>query len=222
MDLGREATNEEEGGGGEAEEKEEVVDKGDEEDRRILESYGAIHVADESGATTKKTKTNVADGQNGAGKEGKEGEEAAWRRFSVRSAERSTATKSRLEAVGEAAGIVLEDVRDDLRNVSAVARAFDDWRRHWPSEYKETYASLALPDLLAPYVRLTHLGHSMEHGPRYLKRLLGRAEKATMGTAAASVRLDAQNWYVSRERVKGGAAVCVCCVKGGGSLGYLR
>eukprot|EP00752_Nemacystus_decipiens_P001258 g1256.t1 len=62
--------------------------------------------------------------------------------------------EERSNRVLEAADMVMEDVDDSVKSVSAVKTLFEDWKRRHGEQYAQAYCTLTLPDLLAPFVRL--------------------------------------------------------------------
>lgn len=51
-------------------------------------------------------------------------------------------------------GFIMNDVHSDFRDLKGVTWRFLKWRYCSPTTYADTYCSLSLPKLLAPYVRL--------------------------------------------------------------------
>ncbi|CAM9137754.1 unnamed protein product [Ectocarpus sp. 8 AP-2014] len=62
--------------------------------------------------------------------------------------------EERLTRVLEAAEMVMEDVDDSVKSVSAVKALFENWKRQHGEQYAQAYCTLTIPDLLAPFVRL--------------------------------------------------------------------
>mgnify|MGYP000052723195 FL=1 len=49
---------------------------------------------------------------------------------------------------------IFNDVKEDFRSLRSVLLNFLKWRHCSPGTYIDTYASMSLPEILAPFVRL--------------------------------------------------------------------
>jgi GC-rich sequence DNA-binding factor-like protein len=62
--------------------------------------------------------------------------------------------RERSQTVLQAAELVLEDVDEDVKSLRTVKLLFEQWKRDYSEQYARAYASLSLPQLLVPLVRL--------------------------------------------------------------------
>lgn len=54
----------------------------------------------------------------------------------------------------DAAEAVLEDVRQDLKDMSQIVSKIANFKRQFPHHYKSSFMDLSLPQLLSPFVML--------------------------------------------------------------------
>jgi GC-rich sequence DNA-binding factor-like protein len=62
--------------------------------------------------------------------------------------------RERSRTVLQAAELILEDVDEDVKSLRTVKLLFEQWKRDYSEQYARAYASLSLPQLLVPLVRL--------------------------------------------------------------------
>lgn len=63
-------------------------------------------------------------------------------------------TAQRRRKLLEAAGVIFEDAAEEFSGVDPVARRFEVWKRAHPRDYQTAYASVALPHIFEPLVRV--------------------------------------------------------------------
>ena len=60
----------------------------------------------------------------------------------------------------QAAEAILQDVSEEFSTVRGVKKRAEEWKRTHPSSYKNTYMSISVPKLFAPFVRIQLIGWS--------------------------------------------------------------
>ncbi|KAK3183191.1 hypothetical protein Dsin_030477 [Dipteronia sinensis] len=66
----------------------------------------------------------------------------------------SSAYQSRRESLLQIADQIFSDASDEYSQLSMVKERFEEWKRDYPSSYRDAYMSLSAPAIMSPYVRL--------------------------------------------------------------------
>ncbi|KAK1567818.1 hypothetical protein Q3G72_017067 [Acer saccharum] len=66
----------------------------------------------------------------------------------------SSAYQSRRESLLQIADQIFSDASEEYSQLSSVKERFEEWKRDYPSTYRDAYMSLSAPAIMSPYVRL--------------------------------------------------------------------
>ncbi|KAK2662311.1 hypothetical protein Ddye_000885 [Dipteronia dyeriana] len=66
----------------------------------------------------------------------------------------SSAYQSRRELLLQIADQIFSDASEEYSQLSSVKERFEEWKRDYPSSYRDAYMSLSAPAIMSPYVRL--------------------------------------------------------------------